>query len=200
MNVVRPMRPARGLKVVAGGGGLSARGVGKTYKGRPVVRNVTVTLHRGEAVGLLGPNGAGKTTTFYMIVGLVTARYRVDQPRRRGHHQTADVPPRPSGDRLPAAGSQRVPRPERRAERHGRARGHRTRCRHPRHDAGRVAGANSASAIFAAPRRWRCPAASAGASRSPARWRRSRPTSCWTSRWPASTRSPWAKSAIWSST
>ena len=77
MNVVRPMRPARGLTVVAGGGGLSARGVGKTYKGRPVVRNVTVTLHRGEAVGLLGPNGAGKTTTFYMIVGLVQARYRV---------------------------------------------------------------------------------------------------------------------------
>jgi lipopolysaccharide export system ATP-binding protein len=51
--------------------GLSARGVGKTYKGRPVVRNVSVTLNRGEAVGLLGPNGAGKTTTFYMIVGLV---------------------------------------------------------------------------------------------------------------------------------
>ena len=54
-----------------GGGGLTARAVGKTYKGRPVVRNVTVTLRRGEAVGLLGPNGAGKTTTFYMIVGLV---------------------------------------------------------------------------------------------------------------------------------
>jgi lipopolysaccharide export system ATP-binding protein len=51
--------------------GLTARGVGKTYKGRPVVRNVSVTLQRGEAVGLLGPNGAGKTTTFYMIVGLV---------------------------------------------------------------------------------------------------------------------------------
>jgi lipopolysaccharide export system ATP-binding protein len=59
------------LKVVSGGGGLTARAVGKTYKGRPVVRNVTVTLGRGEAVGLLGPNGAGKTTTFYMIVGLV---------------------------------------------------------------------------------------------------------------------------------
>jgi lipopolysaccharide export system ATP-binding protein len=51
--------------------GLTARNVGKTYKGRPVVRNVSVTLQRGEAVGLLGPNGAGKTTTFYMIVGLV---------------------------------------------------------------------------------------------------------------------------------
>ena len=46
-------------------------GVGKTYKKRPVVRNVSISVRRGEAVGLLGPNGAGKTTTFYMIVGLV---------------------------------------------------------------------------------------------------------------------------------
>ena len=48
-----------------------AHGVGKTYKRRPVVRNVSIHVHRGEAVGLLGPNGAGKTTTFYMIIGLV---------------------------------------------------------------------------------------------------------------------------------
>ena len=54
-----------------GSGGLSARGVGKTYKRRPVVRNVSLHVRRGEAVGLLGPNGAGKTTTFYMITGLV---------------------------------------------------------------------------------------------------------------------------------
>ena len=71
MNVVREARPAPELKVLHGGSGLTARAVGKTYKGRPVVRNVTVTLRSGEAVGLLGPNGAGKTTTFYMIVGLV---------------------------------------------------------------------------------------------------------------------------------
>ena len=71
MNAFSEMRSTRGLKVVEGGGGLTARAVGKTYKGRPVVRNVTVTLRRGEAVGLLGPTGAGKTTTFYMIVGLV---------------------------------------------------------------------------------------------------------------------------------
>ncbi len=51
--------------------GLVASGVGKSYKKRPVVRNVSVSVQRGEAVGLLGPNGAGKTTTFYMIVGLV---------------------------------------------------------------------------------------------------------------------------------
>ena len=51
--------------------GLHAHGVGKTYKKREVVRNVSISVRRGEAVGLLGPNGAGKTTTFYMIVGLV---------------------------------------------------------------------------------------------------------------------------------
>jgi lipopolysaccharide export system ATP-binding protein len=59
------------LHVVSGSGGLVASGVGKTYRKRPVVRNVSLRVHRGEAVGLLGPNGAGKTTTFYMIVGLV---------------------------------------------------------------------------------------------------------------------------------
>lgn len=42
----------------------------KSYKGRQVVRGVTVNVKQGEVVGLLGPNGAGKTTTFYMVVGL----------------------------------------------------------------------------------------------------------------------------------
>jgi len=51
--------------------GLVARGLGKRYKKRPVVRGVSLNLKRGEAVGLLGPNGAGKTTTFYMMTGLV---------------------------------------------------------------------------------------------------------------------------------
>jgi len=53
--------------------GLVARGLGKSYRRRPVVRDVSLELHRGEAVGLLGPNGAGKTTCFYMIIGLVPA-------------------------------------------------------------------------------------------------------------------------------
>jgi len=60
------------LRVVDGGLGLVAIGLGKRYKKRPVVRGVSLTLRRGEAVGLLGPNGAGKTTTFYMMTGLVT--------------------------------------------------------------------------------------------------------------------------------
>lgn len=59
------------LRVVAESQGLAASGLGKQFRGRPVVRNVTLHLRRGEAVGLLGPNGAGKTTTFYMIVGLI---------------------------------------------------------------------------------------------------------------------------------
>ena len=50
---------------------LSAEGIGKSYGGRQVVRDVNLNISRGEVVGLLGPNGAGKTTSFYMIVGLV---------------------------------------------------------------------------------------------------------------------------------
>jgi lipopolysaccharide export system ATP-binding protein len=53
--------------------GLSARLLTKSFKKRPVVRNVSVSVRRGEAVGLLGPNGAGKTTLFYMITGLIAA-------------------------------------------------------------------------------------------------------------------------------
>lgn len=49
---------------------LKTVGVTKSYKGRQVVRNVSLVIDQGEVVGLLGPNGAGKTTTFYVIVGL----------------------------------------------------------------------------------------------------------------------------------
>jgi lipopolysaccharide export system ATP-binding protein len=50
---------------------LSTDEIGKSYKGRQVVRGVSIEVSRGEVVGLLGPNGAGKTTSFYIIVGLV---------------------------------------------------------------------------------------------------------------------------------
>ena len=53
--------------------GLVVEGLRKSYKRRPVVRDVSFSVRRGEAVGLLGPNGAGKTTVFYMITGLVAA-------------------------------------------------------------------------------------------------------------------------------
>ena len=49
--------------------------IGKKYKKRPVLRNVSLHIKRGEAVGLLGPNGAGKTTCFYCITGLITPDY-----------------------------------------------------------------------------------------------------------------------------
>lgn len=55
--------------------------IGKSYKGRQVVRGVSVQVKEGEVVGLLGPNGAGKTTSFYMIVGLIqpeTGRVLID--------------------------------------------------------------------------------------------------------------------------
>ena len=48
-----------------------AEKIEKAYKGRKVVKGISLEVSRGEIVGLLGPNGAGKTTSFYMIVGLI---------------------------------------------------------------------------------------------------------------------------------
>lgn len=50
---------------------LSAKNLVKTYKGRSVVKDISLEVNQGEIIGLLGPNGAGKTTSFYMIVGLI---------------------------------------------------------------------------------------------------------------------------------
>jgi len=60
------------LTVTDGSGGLSIINLLKSYKRRPVIRDVSLQLNRGEVVALLGPNGSGKTTTFYAIAGLVT--------------------------------------------------------------------------------------------------------------------------------
>jgi lipopolysaccharide export system ATP-binding protein len=54
------------------GSTLFAQGLRKSYNGRRVVDDVTVSVRTGEIVGLFGPNGAGKTTTFYMMIGFVT--------------------------------------------------------------------------------------------------------------------------------
>ncbi|HEX2524741.1 MAG TPA: ATP-binding cassette domain-containing protein, partial [Geminicoccus sp.] len=51
---------------------LSAFKIGKQYGGRTVLRDVSLRVGRGEAVGLLGPNGAGKTTSFYILTGLIS--------------------------------------------------------------------------------------------------------------------------------
>jgi len=67
--------PSRLIPDAGGRGWLVAHGLGKAYRGKPVVRNASLAVARGEAVGLLGANGAGKTTMFYMITGLVRADY-----------------------------------------------------------------------------------------------------------------------------
>ena len=53
------------------GKGLQVSGLRKSYRNRPVIRDVGLTLDRGEVVALLGPNGSGKTTCFYCVAGLV---------------------------------------------------------------------------------------------------------------------------------
>ncbi|HEX3810209.1 MAG TPA: LPS export ABC transporter ATP-binding protein [Rhizomicrobium sp.] len=60
-------------RVVEGSQGIVATRISKSFRKRPVVRDLSLTLRRGEVVGLLGPNGAGKTTCFYMITGLIPA-------------------------------------------------------------------------------------------------------------------------------
>lgn len=56
-----------------GPSGLDVRGIGKSFDKRPVVRDISLKVSRGESVGILGPNGAGKTTCFYMITGQIPA-------------------------------------------------------------------------------------------------------------------------------
>ena len=63
---------APALSVTAGSAGLQVMNLRKSYKKRLVLRDVSLTLTRGEVVALLGPNGSGKTTCFYAIAGLVT--------------------------------------------------------------------------------------------------------------------------------
>jgi len=64
--------PSPPLSVTEGSAGLVIRSLRKSYKKRPVIRDVSMHLSRGEVVALLGPNGSGKTTCFYAIAGLVT--------------------------------------------------------------------------------------------------------------------------------
>jgi len=52
--------------------GLQVLNLGKSYKKRSVLRDISLSVKRGEVIGLLGPNGAGKTTCFYSVTGLVT--------------------------------------------------------------------------------------------------------------------------------
>ena len=77
-RTVRPIaarKPATDAAAPADLSGLVVDRVGKSFGGRPVVKDVSLTLRRGQVAGLLGPNGAGKTTCFYMITGLIPADY-----------------------------------------------------------------------------------------------------------------------------
>ena len=70
MNNLHPLeRPATTAGKAARG--LAVHSIGKSYDGRAVLHDVSLTVARGEVVGLLGPNGAGKTTSFYSVMGLV---------------------------------------------------------------------------------------------------------------------------------
>ncbi len=72
----RPGQPAGATpQLVRDNTGLIAKTISKRFKKRPVLRDVTISLQRGEVVGLLGPNGAGKTTCFYIITGLMEPDY-----------------------------------------------------------------------------------------------------------------------------
>ncbi len=70
-TAIGPVGGPDGPQLVQNNDGLRIFSLGKAFKKRPVVRDVSLSVQRGEAVGLLGPNGAGKTTTFYMITGLL---------------------------------------------------------------------------------------------------------------------------------
>ena len=111
--------------------------IGKSFGGRQVVKDVSLTLRRGEVAGLLGPNGAGKTTCFYMITGLIAADYGAI------YLDGEDITAQPmyqrarAGPGLPAAGDLDLPRHDRRAERAGGGRAARAargarRARSPR--------------------------------------------------------------------
>lgn len=76
MSQTEPMpdtESGEGTTLPASESKLEARHLKKFYGSREVVKDVSLTVRKGEVVGLLGPNGAGKTTSFYMIVGLVRA-------------------------------------------------------------------------------------------------------------------------------
>ena len=79
-NISKPANKSAQLsgnrpELIVSNPGLQVEGLARSYSKRPVVRDVSLQVRRGEAVGLFGPNGAGKTTCFYMITGLITPDY-----------------------------------------------------------------------------------------------------------------------------
>ncbi len=168
--------------------GLFAEGIGKSFRGRRVVSNVSLRLRRGEVAGLLGPNGAGKTTCFYMITGLIavdTGKIWLDgeditaQPMyQRARMGVGYLPQEPSTFRGMSVEENVLAVVE-------------LRERDDRRAEATVTGLwkSCASSICAPLPPPLCPGASGGVSRLPARWPASRTSCCWTSPSPASI--PW---------
>ena len=178
----------------------SARHLAKHYRGRTVLRDVSLTVHRGEAVGLLGPNGAGKTTCFYIITGLIAAdggQVLLDDQDitrlpmyRRARLGIGYLPQEASIFRgLNVEDNIRAVLRDRRARAPPARRAARAAARRFRADPSAALAGAGAVGRRAPPGRDR-PRAGRGA----------RASSCSTSRWPASTRSMSARSATWSAT
>jgi lipopolysaccharide export system ATP-binding protein len=74
-SAMTPGQTTDGPALIRDNVGLEAVSIGKRFKKRPVLRDVSLSVQRGEVVGLLGPNGAGKTTCFYILSGLLSADY-----------------------------------------------------------------------------------------------------------------------------
>ena len=67
------MNKVSSFELKDGFSGLHVSGLSKSFKKRPIIRNVNLKLYQGEAIALLGPNGSGKTTCFYSIAGLINS-------------------------------------------------------------------------------------------------------------------------------
>ena len=171
----------------------------KTFGNRKVVKGASLYVRRGEAVGLLGPNGAGKTTIFYMITGLIKAdigRIELD-----GYDVTA----------LPMYQRARLGigyLPQEASIFRGLNVEENIRAVLEVVEPNKSKREQELTALLeefvssgcARRQRSRFRAASAAASKSPARWRPGRTTCCLTSRSPASTRSRWAIFSSWCGT
>ncbi len=157
-------------KLIEGSQGLTVSRIGKSFRSRPVVRGVSLTLKRGEVVGPAGPQRRRQDHLLLHDHRPDHARLRHDLARRPRHHAAAHVSPRAPRHRLPAAGSLDLPRPDRRGEHPRRRRTGGARCAPDCASAGRQrCWRNSASPMSRNTPAWRCRAASAAASRSRAR-------------------------------
>ena len=169
---------------------LLARDLVKRYKKRTVVNGVSIDVRAGEIVGPARPNGAGKTTSFYMVVGLVPVDGGSHRARRPRHHQAADARARP---RPASATCLRKPRCSAKLSVADNVMAI-LELRDDLDSAGRKRELERLLeelhiTLFAKVWACRCPAASGGVRKSPARWRPIRASSCSTSRSPVSIRS-----------